>query len=103
MSQRSVTRFPPGSQASWVRDPRPAWAAEAFAVVVEAWKKGFRAGEVFSKHCPYTRETPEARSWFDGWNEGSAKSLGFPHQTYADRFGSRLLSDTAAVPQQGPV
>lgn len=48
----------------------------------EAWKRGFKAGEVFSKHCPYSDESPEARSWFLGWNEGSSKSLGFPYKTF---------------------
>ena len=52
----------------------------------EAWRRGFKAGEVFSKRCPYTRETPEARSWFEGWNHGSAKSLGFPHQSLEERL-----------------
>ena len=52
----------------------------------QAWKRGFKAGEVFSKRCPYTQETPEARSWFEGWNHGSAKALGFPHQSLEERF-----------------
>ena len=101
LSQRSITHPLPVSQAGWPCDLRPQWAAEAFVVVGEAWKKGFKAGEVFSKHCPYTRETPEARSWCDGWNEGSAKSLGFPHKTYTDKFGG-LPRHAAPVPRQGP-
>ena len=52
----------------------------------QAWKRGFKAGEVFAKRCPYTLETPEARSWFEGWNHGSAKALGFPHQSLEERF-----------------
>lgn len=52
----------------------------------QAWKRGFKAGEVFAKRCPYTQETPEARSWFEGWNHGSAKALGFPHQSLEERF-----------------
>jgi ribosome modulation factor len=56
------------------------------AVLEEAWRRGFKAGEVFSKRCPYTRETPEASSWFEGWNHGSAKSLGFPHESLEERL-----------------
>jgi ribosome modulation factor len=60
----------------------------------QAWKRGFKAGEVFSKRCPYTQETPEASSWFEGWNHGSAKALGFPHQSLEERF-LRLASPGA--------
>jgi ribosome modulation factor len=64
----------------------------------DAWRRGFKAGEVFNKHCPYTAETPQARHWFLGWNEGSSKTLGFPYKTFADR-----LQMTAAAARPLPL
>ncbi|WP_157268607.1 hypothetical protein [Azohydromonas aeria] len=60
--------------------------APAFAVVGHAWKQGFKAGKALRKNCPYARETPEGSSWFDGWNEGAAKTLGFPYRTFTRKF-----------------
>jgi ribosome modulation factor len=58
------------------------------AVLVDkAWERGFKAGEKFIKECPYSEDTPEARNWFDGWNEGAAKAMGFPYsETYDEKI-----------------
>lgn len=61
-------------------------SAQACGVVGHAWKQGFKAGKALRKNCPYERETPEGSSWFDGWNEGAAKTLGFPYSTFTRKF-----------------
>lgn len=51
------------------------------------WQHGFKAGELLMKECPYKKDTPEARNWVDGWNEGFAKALGFPYSVnYEDKL-----------------
>lgn len=64
----------------------------------EAWRRGFKAGEVFNKHCPYSDESPEARSWFLGWNEGSSKSLGFPYKTFSEWSCTPVASGLGSRP-----
>jgi ribosome modulation factor len=59
----------------------------------EAWRRGFKAGEVFNKQCPYAQETQHARHWNLGWNEGTSKSLGFPYKTLADRLQAAAMAD----------
>jgi ribosome modulation factor len=52
-----------------------------------AWIKGFDSGQAFIKQCPFTQDSPEARNWFDGWNEGSSKTLGFPYsRSYTEKI-----------------
>ena len=66
-----------------------------------AWKKGFTAGLVFIKQCPYAQDTPEAHNWFDGWNEGSSKTLGFPYsRSYAEKMAG--IRQQSKLPEKIP-
>lgn len=65
----------------------------------EYWHEGFKAGELFIKHCPYTGNTLEARNWRNGWLEGAASALGLEAHPAPAARNEPLQDDSACAYQ----